>query len=490
MDKLEFKEFALLHKHNLKEVFFPIKKYFSENTKPSKFVFFPKYGIILVNRDYEFPSITNFGGNFFFQIDYKEIKKIKLYLDENKYKEFWTCGLDFTKYYFSYCIKKRIYIESDGSFKSIDFEEDTNFEHDKFYLYPKKEFNSKKVIDSLLNIEWDNPPEELNFIIEKGIFYKKYEKRILDLGDEPFKTLFHNAKVGMTLSVISHFINLYIIKSVRVFYFNCHYIYNSNSYLRKKYFLYFMNFLFFQDESKKAEQFLMKIYYNFAEYNNKFNNILKDIYNFFGNEEKIYVIFDNIHSSEEYKFINNMKNDVNIFEKNIILREFIEINADTLNILKDFFNKNKMVKMLGKLESKTLKDDLNIILEIMKNKEKNLKAYKDKINSQLSILFKDYSLTKYFNLVKLFYYLYEKEKAKNINFDELKDFIDFLYINISNGNVKIGFRNNIIESLFNNFYIYYHNIFFNEESKHFLKELLESEKGYNFERQIIFSIII
>ena len=51
-----------------------------------------------------------------------------------------------------------------------------------------------------------------------------------------------------------------------------------------------------------------------------------------------------------------------------------------------------MVKMLGKLESKTLKDDLNIILEIMKNKEKNLKGYKDKINNQLSLLFKNYSL--------------------------------------------------------------------------------------------------
>ena len=93
-------------------------------------------------------------------------------------------------------------------------------------------------------------------------------------------------------------------------------------------------------------------------------------------------------------------------------------------------------------------------------------------------------------MVKLFYYLNEKENTKNINFDELKDFIEFLYINISNDKIKIGFRNNIIESLFNNFYIYYHNIFFNEESKHFLKELLESEKGYNFERQIIFSIII
>jgi len=491
MYDLEYKNFFNLHKHNLKEIFYPIKKYFSENINPSKYVFFPKYGIILGNHTNEFPTITNFGKKFYFQIDYKNIKKIKLYIDENKYKEFWTCGLDFTKFYFTNCIKKRICINNYGSFQSFDFEENKNYEHDKFYLYPKKEFNSKKVIDSLLKINWNNPPEELNFIIEKGIYYKKYESEKLDLGNEQFKTIFHNAKVGMSISVICHFITLYKNQSARIFYFNCHYIYNSSSYMRKKYFLYFLNFLFFQNESKKAKQFLMKIYYNFAEYNNKFYNILEDSIDFLKNEkEKIYVIFDDIHSSEEYTFINNIKNDANIYEKNIILREFIEINANTLNILKDFFKENKMVKMLGKLESKTLKDDLNIILEIMKNKEKNLKTYKDKINSQLSLLFKNYSLNKYFNLVKLFYYLYTEEKAKNINFDELKDFIAFLFINIDNGNVKIGFRNNIIESLFNNFYIYYHNIFFNEESKHFLKELLESEKGYNFERQIIFSIII
>ena len=489
MYDLIYEDFYFQHKHNLKEIFYPIKKYFSENINLSKYLFFPKYGIILDNHDKESSSITNFGKKFSFQID-RKIKKIKLYIDENKYKEFWTCGLDFTKFYFSKCRKKRICIKSNGSFKSIDFKNDTNFEHDTYYLYPKKEFNSKKVIDSLLYIDWNNPPEEINFIIEKGIYSQKYKKKKLDLGNDPFKTFFHNAKVGMTLSVISNFITIYRKGTVRIFYYDCHYIYNSSSYRRKKYFLYFLNFLFFQNESNKAKQFLMKVYYNFAEYNNKFEYLLEDIINFFENKEILYVIFDNIHSSEEYTLINKIKNAVKLYEKNIIMREFIEINADTLNILEDFLKKNKMVEMLGKLESETLNDDLNIILEVIKNKEKNLKTYKEKINNQISLLFKKYSLSKYLNFVKLFYYLYSKEKEKNINFDELKDFIDFLYINITDDNVKIGFRNNIIESLFKNFYIYYHSIFFNEESKHFLKEILESEKGYNFERQIIFSIII
>jgi hypothetical protein len=336
MYDLIYENFFFLHKHNLKEIFYPIKKYFSENINPSKYVFFPKYGIILDNHDNESSSITNFGGKFFFQIDYRKIKKIKLYIDENKYKEFWTCRTDFTKFYFSKCIKKRICIKSNGSFKSIDFKNNTNFEHDTYYLYPKKEFNSKKVIDSLLNIDWNNPPEEINFIIEKGIYYNKYKKEILDLGDDPFKTFFHNAKIGMTLSVIANFITMYR-KKIRIFYFDCHYIYNSSSYRRKKYFLYFLNFLFFQNESKKAKQFLMKVYYNFAEYNNKFELLLEDSINFFENEEILYVIFDNIHSSEEYTLIKKIKYDANLYEKKIIIREFIEINADTLNILEEFF---------------------------------------------------------------------------------------------------------------------------------------------------------
>ena len=488
MYDLLYKDFFLQHKYNLKEIFYPIKKYFSENINPREFVFFPKYGIILDNHDNESSSIINFGAKFCFQID-KNIKKIKLYFDENKYKEFWTCGLGFTKYFFSKCMKNRIYIKSDGSFRAIDPMKNENFKLDSYYLYLKKEFNYKNVIDSLLYIDWNNLPEEINFIIEKGIFYRKYKKEILNLGDEPFKTFFHNAKVGMTLSIISNFIKFYR-NNMRIFYFNCNYINNSSTYWRKKYFLYFLNFLFFQNESERAKQFLMKVYYNFTEYNNNLKLLLEDSINLFKNGENIYIIFDNIHSNEEYTFINYIKSDANIYEKNIIIREFIEINADTLKILKDFFEKNKMVEMFGKVEGKSLKDDLNIILEVIKNKKKSLKTYKEKMSNKLSLLFKDYSLKKYFNLVKLFYYLYSKDIIKNINFDELKDFIDFLFINIADDNVKIGFRNKIIESLFNNFYIFYHDIFFKEESKHFLKELLESEKSYNFERQIIFSIII
>jgi hypothetical protein len=78
MYDLIYEDFYFQHKHNLKEIFYPIKKYFSENINPSKYVFFPKYGIILDNHDKECSKITNFGRKFSFEIDYRTIKKIKL----------------------------------------------------------------------------------------------------------------------------------------------------------------------------------------------------------------------------------------------------------------------------------------------------------------------------------------------------------------------------------------------------------------------------
>ena len=73
MYELIYEDFFFLHKHNLKEIFYPIKKYFSENINPSKYVFFPKYGIILDNHDKESSSITILEKNFLSKL----IEKLK-----------------------------------------------------------------------------------------------------------------------------------------------------------------------------------------------------------------------------------------------------------------------------------------------------------------------------------------------------------------------------------------------------------------------------
>ena len=496
MYSLKYDNFYQLFQNNLKEILYPIKKYFKKKKIVNKksYAFFPKHSILLEYMQ-DTAIISNFKNDFFFEINYQDIKQVKLYKDENKYDIFWTCGFDFTKYYFTNYLNKRICIKSEGSFKSIDLDNNENLKYNSYYLFPSKEFNYKKIIKSLLHIDWNNPPQEIDYIIQKGKYYDKYKFQNFDLKNEKTKTFFHNAQIGITLSIIRSFY-IYYNNKCRIFYFNCNYIFNSIPYNRKKYFLYFLNLLFFEKESQESNNFLMKIYYDFNKYNNKYEQLFTDIINHFENDQNILIIFDNIHSKDEYELVKNIIEKANLLKKNVFIREIIEINENTLNILKYFLEKNKMIEMIGNWKNKKLKDDLNIIVELMDKKEKSLSNYKQKINQKLSELFKKYSINKYISLIKLFYYLYTNELSKHeskelILLDELRDFIDFLYLTISNGQlIKIEFRNKIIEYFFNNYYIYYHDIFFNEQSKKFLKELLESEKGYNFERQIIFSIII
>ena len=241
----------------------------------------------------------------------------------------------------------------------------------------------------------------------------------------------------------------------------------------------------------------MKIYFNFNKYNNNIELLLKEIIKYFKDYKNLIIIFDNILSKEEYSFVNNIKDKINIFEYEIYIREFIEINENTLNILKNFFDKNIRLEMIGSWKNNKLLDDLNIVVEYMNNKEMYLSSYKNSINNKIQEKFKNFTINKFINLIKLYHFLYtkeisQKESKQIILYDEIKEFIEFLYININNGKItKISFRNNIIENYFNNFYIFYSNIFFyKEESKVVIKELLESEKGIKFERHIIFSIII
>ena len=246
----------------------------------------------------------------------------------------------------------------------------------------------------------------------------------------------------------------------------------------------------------------MKIYFNFNNYNDKLELLFEEIINYFKDDNNnLILIFDNIHSKEEYLFVKQIKDkiDNNIFnDEKRYIREFIEINESTLNILREFYEEKKRIEMIGNWKNKKLSNDLDIVVEFMNNKEKNyLSSYRKNIKQKISEIFKEYSFSKYLKIINLYYYLYnnkisQKEWTKIILSDELKDIVKFLYINISEGSlVQISFRNVIIEYYFNNFYIYYHNsLSFKENSKILNNELIESEKGFKFERQIIYSIIV
>ena len=425
----------------------------------------------------------------------EDIRKVKLFMNENEtnYKEFWTCGSDFTKFYFRNYLKYRICIKSQGTIKSIDLDKEDNLKSNEYYLLSNKEFNLEKVINPLLNLDWKNPPQELNYIIEKEKYNRKYKMQKINFENESMKTFFHNQKIGITLSLITNIL-FYYINGWRIFYFDFNRIINSSNQDRKKYFMYFLNLLFPLDESEEANDFLRKIYYNFNKYNESYDLLLEEIISNFNKDKKILIVFDNIHSKEQYSLAKHLKEKVDIFKNNhIYIREFIEINNDTLGIIKTLFEDKRFVKTIGSFDEQ--KYDLLIIKEFMEDKKTYLIKYKDAVDKNLSEIFKNYLITKHLDLIKLLYYLNMDEISKNISnqiilSSILEPFINFLYINISDGLIQLKFRNNIIKNSFQNFYIYYNNIFMKEQSKLFLAELFQAEKGYTFERQIIFSIIL
>ena len=370
-----------------------------------------------------------------------------------------------------------------------------NLQNDKYYILPDKQFDFEKVINNMKSLDWNNPPKELNFIIKKGKYSNKYDTQTINFEEENLKTFFYNAHIGITISIIETLFYCSYNKD-RIFYFDCNHIFNSNIKERKKYFLYFLNLLFLTNESKQANDFVMNVYYNFNYYNDKFEKLLEKIITNFSKSNKIFIIFDNIYNMEHYDMVEKIRKVIKVSENNhIFIRLFIQINKNTLDIIKDFFKTKSSVKTVGNCENKKLTDDLEIVKGSTENLKNFLINYRNKIDLKLREKFNIYSLNKYTNLIKLFYYLYiediDKELSEEIILsDILKDFIDFLYINIYEGCIEIKFRNKIIENFFQNYYIYYYNIFSKEQSKTFVKEILESEQGYNFERQIIFSVIL
>ena len=188
--------------HNdLRNVFCPIKKYSSKYIHKNNFnfAFFKKYDIILKFSNNKI-TISNFKGKFFFRCSLEDIKKIRLYIAEKRFKGFWTCGTRFTRYYLKNYIKARICIKDTENYNRIDLYDEKNLQKNSFYLFPDKKINFEKNIESILDLDWKNPPQELNFMIQKGKYCSRYRMPVLDFGDEKSKTFFYNSKTGVSLT--------------------------------------------------------------------------------------------------------------------------------------------------------------------------------------------------------------------------------------------------------------------------------------------------
>ncbi len=114
--------------------------------------------------------------------------------------------------------------------------------------------------------------------------------------------------------------------------------------------------------------------------------------------------------------VEKIRKVIKVSENNhIFIRLFIQINKNTLDIIKDFFKTKSSVKTVGNCENKKLTDDLEIVKGSTENLKNFLINYRDKIDLKLREKFNIYSLNKYTNLIKLFYYLYIEDIDKELS---------------------------------------------------------------------------
>ena len=287
-----YNKFYQLHKNHLKEIFVPIRSYLknmsNDNNLAYPYVFFKKHNIIL-NISETYPILTNFGKTFFFEFEnYKDIKKIRLYTEENKYYYFWTCSNDFTKYYFKNHLKRRICLKNeDNSFISFNLNDYNYYNYSEYYLYPPKYFNYTKIIEAFLDLDWNNPPKELSFLIEDGKYYSDY-KRYNHYTNNNFETVFHNQKIGVSLSLFFDMKVKYN-NDAHILYLNIHHLFLKDMYFRKNY-------------------LLIGIYFNFKNYDQQYDKLLRKIFELLKDDERaIFIYFDDIHSIDEYRAVENIK---------------------------------------------------------------------------------------------------------------------------------------------------------------------------------------
>ena len=493
-----YKYFLTHFQKDFATIFSKLKENFKKNGNKFKFkyAYIPRYNILINNTSY-LPILTNFGRQFFFSIEPNKIKKINI-IEDDKVTEFWTFNSAFTKYYLLNYVSKRICIKKDNSYFSIDFEKEENFKYDTFFILPKELYDFEKITNSFLRLDSTLLRDEFDFLKEIKNYNPKHDDFFEVIIFDRTKTFFYNEKTGITNNLIKNIYLLYNMKN-RIFYFNCNYFYRNIS-KRRKYLLFFLNSLFEENEVEESKDFITKIFYDLNPCASNFESIFGYIIDYFTNtkERDIIIIFDDIYSVQLYNLMKELerKNNFAINEK-ITLIKYIQLNKDTVQILKDVIDKGELnrVSIIRKNYNKNLNNDIKIAKGLADDNKNFLEYYKKNINDKLRKLFFDYSFDKYINLIKLFYYLYSERIEKKIMgedsfIDTIKDFLEFLYIQISDDLIKIEFRNKIIEYYFNIYYIHYSDLFFYKKSKSFLNNILEAEKGYNLERQIIFSLII
>ena len=311
----------------------------------------------------------------------------------------------------------------------------------------------------------------------------------------PYKVFFHNRGIGATYEVLQKIIN---IPNQRIFYLNINYLVNNKTIEKwNNYFSFFISMIFHNNEIEEYEKFYKeKILKIFMKGVFELKMIIEQLIKYFEgkNDElkKILFIFDNIHLVKQY-------NEVILVEENInkcLIYKFISLNDDTFNLFEKYLKEGTNFYFINLKEMSNLDflDDFNEYKNYLLLKEEFLEQYNKRIINESNQIMNSFSSQENFiNLMILMNFINKNEDSDFIYYwlPYLRKYIDYIYLKVTNKKVvKIVMKNNTIKDIFIYHYIYSKYFTLSDNLNNSIDVLLGSQEGINFEKQIIYSILL
>ena len=509
-----FDRFLIKHRKDKEKIFYEIYSFLGNTEFKNREHFRKNYVYLLSkerNRKKVLPSglilkisngylqLKDEESSFKIHIDY--IKKVTMLNNKiNKFQTKYIISETYYSYYYRTIKKNQIKYKfkdksEHSSIFSQEFEKKIIFNDNLDYIILNPDI--KQIYDKIYNIRKEE--KKLDAITSKDLFndfrilnFPDVEKNYIDkieLQIYPFQEycwgyryLLYNKKIGLTLAIQKYLIILYQMGK-KYFYCNIDFLTNeSDNQKIKNYIFFYVSFLFSDEEHEQYQNFIENnlVKLNYSQKREKLIlDLLELLYSNFGNNFRLY--FDNIKSLVQFDIINTFL--ANFYMDDVFA--LIQINKNTLYCLSDI----RCILIDKLIVDKSIKNEMEYYIPYTLGKI-DIKKIKEEYSEKLEPLFKDFNYESYLYLLNVKYLI----NSNDFSFQKLKDikpFIDFLHVVINRNKVvnKIFFRNEIIEELFNDYYMNYILKFKNINNNIFF-EISKAEEGINFERQIIFDMII
>lgn len=435
-----------------------------------------------------------------YKLDIEFIKKVRV-LNKKSIdpKIRYIISYAYFKHYYQINQKMKIKYKLKNDIEELSFSSD-NLENEIIYntnieyisIYP----NFKNIYDNIFEII--DKEKSLTTIDSNNFFNKyrlllfpninkedinkiKFKRADLTEYDWDYKYFAYNRKTGITFNIQRILIEAFQMNK-KYFYLNMDFLYNEENINNIGDYIFFnLAFLFSLDKKNEFIEFIENNILNFIyvyKGEKLIDKLLSLLFKKFGNNFRLYI--DDVKSEVQLKIIKNLMDKYGI--KDIII--YVQINERTLISLIEFRYKLIENDEIGS----SINDEFDFYIPLSLNKI-NINEIKNFYKKKLRPFFEKFDYETYLHLLKVKYLIYTQnvDIYKLIYIDSL---LEFLYVKIGKSKVyETRFRNDVIEDIFNDYYINYISKFNNNNNNIFF-ELTKSEEGINLERQIIYDLII